>query len=99
MNAPHDPSSVGQVFAQKAHFDAPIGLRGGAELPSYDIAYETYGTLNAAGPRSRAGRAPPPASPGLRHAPAAPAAAPPPRGVLGGPAQNPPPRGGGPGVQ
>src|ERR1051326_1572368 len=47
MNAPHDPSSVGQVFAQKAHFDAPIGLRGGAELPSYDIAYETYGTLNA----------------------------------------------------
>ena len=48
MNAPHDPSSVGQVFAQKAHFDAPIGLRGGAELPSYDIAYETYGTLNAA---------------------------------------------------
>src|ERR1051325_6136254 len=47
MNAPHDPSSVGQVFAQKAHFDAPIGLRGGAELPSYDIAYEAYGTLNA----------------------------------------------------
>jgi homoserine O-acetyltransferase len=48
MNAPHDPSSVGQVQAQTAHFDAPIRLRGGAELPSYDIAYETYGTLNAA---------------------------------------------------
>jgi homoserine O-acetyltransferase/O-succinyltransferase len=48
MNAPHDPSSVGQVFAQQAHFDAPIRLRSGAELPSYDIAYETYGTLNAA---------------------------------------------------
>jgi homoserine O-acetyltransferase len=48
MNAPHDPSSAGQVLAHKAHFDAPIRLRSGAELPSYDIAYETYGTLNAA---------------------------------------------------
>jgi homoserine O-acetyltransferase len=48
MNAPHDPSSVGAVTAQKAHFDAPIRLRSGAELPSYDIAYETYGELNAA---------------------------------------------------
>ena len=48
MNAPHDPSSVGPVLAHNAHFDAPIRLRSGAELPSYDIAYETYGTLNAA---------------------------------------------------
>jgi homoserine O-acetyltransferase/O-succinyltransferase len=48
MNAPHDPSSVGAVTAQKAHFDAPIRLRSGAELPAYDIAYETYGELNAA---------------------------------------------------
>jgi homoserine O-acetyltransferase/O-succinyltransferase len=48
MNAPHDPSSVGAVVAQKAHFDAPIRLRSGAELPAYDIAYETYGELNAA---------------------------------------------------
>src|SRR3954466_5880583 len=48
MNAPHDPSSVGPVGAHKAHFDAPIRLRSGAELPAYDIAYETYGTLNAA---------------------------------------------------
>jgi homoserine O-acetyltransferase len=47
MNAPYDPSSVGAVTAQKAHFDAPIRLRSGAELPSYDIAYETYGELNA----------------------------------------------------
>jgi len=46
MNAPHDPSSVGAATAQKAQFDAPIRLRGGAELPSYEIAYETYGTLN-----------------------------------------------------
>src|SRR3954465_11921961 len=48
MNAPHDPSSVGPVVAHQAHFDAPIRLRSGAELPAYDIAYETYGTLNAA---------------------------------------------------
>src|SRR3954463_896369 len=48
MNAPHDPSSVGPVVAHKAHFDAPIRLRSGAELPAYDIAYETYGNLNAA---------------------------------------------------
>jgi homoserine O-acetyltransferase len=48
VNAPHDPSSVGAVVAQNAHFDTPIKLRGGAELPAYDIAYETYGELNAA---------------------------------------------------
>jgi homoserine O-acetyltransferase len=48
MNAPHDPSSVGAVSAQKAHFEVPIRLRSGAELPAYDIAYETYGELNAA---------------------------------------------------
>jgi homoserine O-acetyltransferase/O-succinyltransferase len=48
LNAPHDPSSVGAVTAQKAHFDQPIKLRSGAQLPSYDIAYETYGELNAA---------------------------------------------------
>jgi homoserine O-acetyltransferase len=47
MNAPHDPSSVGAVSAQKAHFDAPIKLRGGATLPTYELAYETYGELNA----------------------------------------------------
>src|SRR5258706_10359138 len=49
MNAPrHDPSSVGAVTAQKAHFDQPLRLKSGAELPAYDIAYETYGELNAA---------------------------------------------------
>jgi homoserine O-acetyltransferase len=48
MNAPHDPTSVGAVTAQMAHFDAPIKLRSGATLPSYDLAYETYGELNAA---------------------------------------------------
>jgi homoserine O-acetyltransferase len=48
MNAPHDPSSVDTATAQKAQFDQPIRLRGGAELSSYEIAYETYGTLNEA---------------------------------------------------
>jgi len=52
MNAPpaeaRDPTSVGAVVAQKARFDEPLRLRGGATLPSYEIAYETYGTLNAA---------------------------------------------------
>jgi homoserine O-acetyltransferase/O-succinyltransferase len=48
LNAPHDPTSVGAAQAQKAHFSEPLKLRSGAELPSYDIAYETYGTLNAA---------------------------------------------------
>src|SRR3954464_15073274 len=47
MNAPHDPSSVGAVTAQKAAFAQPLRLKGGAELPSYEIAYETYGELNA----------------------------------------------------
>ncbi len=48
MNAPQDSSSVGPVTAQSAHFDRPIRLKSGAELPAYDIAYETYGELNAA---------------------------------------------------
>ena len=48
MNAPHTPSSVGAVKAQTAHFDQPLQLKSGAELPAYDIAYETYGELNAA---------------------------------------------------
>src|SRR2546426_5474908 len=48
MNAPHDPSSVGAVTAQKARFDKPLRLKGGAELPSFELSYETYGELNAA---------------------------------------------------
>jgi len=48
MNAPHDPSSVGAATAQKAQFNEPLRLRGGAELPSFEIAYETYGRLNEA---------------------------------------------------
>ena len=48
MNAPHDPGSVGAATAQKAQFSEPLKLRGGAELPSFELAYETYGTLNCA---------------------------------------------------
>jgi len=48
MNAPHDPASVGAATAQKMHFDAPLRLKSGATLPAYDLAYETYGKLNAA---------------------------------------------------
>src|SRR3970040_670201 len=46
MNAPDH--SVGNVVAQVAHFDEPIRLKGGAELPAYDLTYETYGKLNSA---------------------------------------------------
>src|SRR5258708_14616144 len=48
MNAPHDLSSVGAARAQKARFDQPLRLKGGGVLSSYEIAYETYGQLNAA---------------------------------------------------
>jgi len=46
MNAPD--SNLGFVVAQKARFDAPLRLKSGAELPSFELAYETYGELNAA---------------------------------------------------
>ena len=36
------------VVAQKARFDEPLRLRSGAELPSFELAYETYGELNEA---------------------------------------------------
>jgi len=49
VNAPQHPSgSVGVVTPQKARFDAPLQLRSGATLPAFELAYETYGTLNAA---------------------------------------------------
>jgi len=41
--------SVGAVVAQRAHFDAPLPLACGRSLPQYELAYETYGTLDAAG--------------------------------------------------
>jgi homoserine O-acetyltransferase len=43
-----DSTSVGIVTPQRVRFDAPITLRSGATLPSYELVFETYGTLNAA---------------------------------------------------
>jgi homoserine O-acetyltransferase len=40
--------SIGNVVAQRAHFDQPLALRSGGVVPAYDLVYETYGTLNAA---------------------------------------------------
>ena len=40
--------SVGVVEAQRIHFSEPLHLRSGNVLPSYDLAVETYGSLNAA---------------------------------------------------
>jgi homoserine O-acetyltransferase/O-succinyltransferase len=36
------------VEAKKARFTEPLQLKGGAVLPEFEIAYETYGELNAA---------------------------------------------------
>ncbi|HEX7812359.1 MAG TPA: homoserine O-acetyltransferase [Burkholderiales bacterium] len=40
--------SVGTVSPRFARFDEPIVLKSGARLDAYQLAYETYGTLNAA---------------------------------------------------
>jgi homoserine O-acetyltransferase/O-succinyltransferase len=39
--------SVGPVVARRAAFDAPLPLACGRTLPQYELAYETYGALNA----------------------------------------------------
>ena len=44
MNA---PASIGVVSPRKAQFDQPIRLRSGAQIDRYELAYETYGRLNA----------------------------------------------------
>ena len=43
-----DPVSVGCVAPRTLHFDTPLELRSGATIESYDLVFETYGTLNAA---------------------------------------------------
>jgi homoserine O-acetyltransferase len=39
---------VGRVAPQRSRFEAPLALASGATLPGFELAYETYGTLNAA---------------------------------------------------
>jgi len=39
--------SVGLVTPQTIHFSQPLKLTSGHTLPSYDLVFETYGTLNA----------------------------------------------------
>lgn len=40
-------NSVGIVTPQTLHFSEPLTLQSGKTLPSFDLIYETYGTLNA----------------------------------------------------
>ncbi|MBV7484531.1 homoserine O-acetyltransferase [Bordetella sp. BOR01] len=44
---PAEPGSVGIVTPQLIRFDEPLPLAGGQSLQSYELAVETYGTLNA----------------------------------------------------
>jgi homoserine acetyltransferase len=41
-------SSAGLVEPHSMHFSEPMPLECGKMLPEYDIAYDTYGELNAA---------------------------------------------------
>ncbi|MFK7829988.1 MAG: homoserine O-acetyltransferase [Congregibacter sp.] len=41
-----DTDSVGLVTPRVAHFTKPLAFASGQVLPTYDLVYETYGTLN-----------------------------------------------------
>ena len=43
----NNPSSVGIVVPETAHFEEPLTLACGRQLSDYDLVYETYGQLNA----------------------------------------------------
>ncbi|GLO11579.1 homoserine O-acetyltransferase [Pseudomonas putida] len=47
MSTVFPEDSVGLVVPQTARFDEPLALACGRSLASYDLVYETYGTLNA----------------------------------------------------
>ncbi len=47
MSQMRPADSVGLVTPRSHHFDEPLPLDCGRELASYDLVYETYGTLNA----------------------------------------------------
>ncbi|MFA7901951.1 homoserine O-acetyltransferase [Pseudomonas aeruginosa] len=47
MSTVFPEDSVGLVVAQTARFDEPLALACGRSLSSYELVYETYGTLNA----------------------------------------------------
>ena len=42
-------NSVGIVAPQRVCFNEPLALKSGAELPGFELVFETYGQLNAAG--------------------------------------------------
>lgn len=44
----HDSDSLGIVSPQRMLFDAPLSLKSGAVLDSFELTYETYGELNLA---------------------------------------------------
>jgi homoserine O-acetyltransferase len=46
MTAGTQNGSVGIVVPQTAHFEEPLLLACGRSLPSFDLVFETYGTLN-----------------------------------------------------
>jgi homoserine O-acetyltransferase len=46
VTSPADSQSVGIVTPQVLHFDTPLPLACGRDLPAYDLIYETYGELN-----------------------------------------------------
>ena len=48
MIDPRNQGSVGAVTARKANIDSSLRLSSGAQLSSFELAYETYGELNAA---------------------------------------------------
>ncbi|AQW70359.1 homoserine O-succinyltransferase MetX [Pseudomonas fulva] len=47
MSTVFPEDSVGLVVPQTARFDEPLALACGRSLSSYELVYETYGTLNA----------------------------------------------------